>query len=78
MQDQLATLLTIRVLLLENPEVDSLWELSKVLNSASLTPAQCAISFRTMTLIREQNIDADAAAQLIVDTYKNVRNLKLH
>src|SRR4029079_18860300 len=59
-------------------EADALRELAKVLNSAGLTPAQCAIGFRTMTLLREQNTDADAAAQLIVDIYKNVKNLKLH
>ena len=66
------------VLLLENLKLMHSGELAKVLNSAGLTPAQCAIGFRTMTLLREQNIDADAAAQLIVDIYKNVKNLKLH
>jgi len=54
---------------LGKPEADALRELAKVLNSAGLTPAQCAIGFRTMTLLREQNTDADAAAQLIVDIY---------
>jgi len=57
---------------LGKPEADALRELAKVLNSAGLTPAQCAIGFRTMTLLREQNIDADAAAQLIVDIYIDI------
>ena len=33
---------------------------SKSNEYAGLTPAQCAIGFRTMRLLNEQNIDADA------------------
>jgi hypothetical protein len=62
---------------LGKPEADALRELAKVLNSAGLTPAQCAIGFRTMTLLREQNIDADAAAQLIVDIYKKCKEFEI-
>jgi hypothetical protein len=76
-QEQLATLLIIGVLLLENLKLMHSGELAKVLNSAGLTPAQCAIGFRTMTLLREQNIDADAAAQLIVDIYKKCKEFEI-
>jgi predicted RNase H-like nuclease (RuvC/YqgF family) len=62
---------------LGKPEADALRELAKVLNSAGLTPAQCAIGFRTKTLLREQNIDADAAAQLIVDIYKKCKEFEI-
>src|SRR3954451_14592393 len=62
---------------LGKPEADALRELAKVLNSAGLTPAQCAIGFRTMTLLREQNIDADASAQLIGDTYKKCKEFEV-
>jgi uncharacterized protein YbcC (UPF0753/DUF2309 family) len=75
-QEQLATLLIIGVLLLENLKLMHS-ELAKVLNSAGLTPAQCAIGFRTMTLLREQNIHADAAAQLIVDIYKKCKEFEI-
>ena len=62
---------------LGKPEADALRELAKVLNSAGLTPAQCAIGFRTMTLLREQNVDADAAAQLIGDIYKKCKEFEV-
>ena len=62
---------------LGKPEADAFRELAKVLNSAGLTPAQCAIGFRTMTLLSEQNIDADAAAQLIGDTYKKCKEFEV-
>ena len=62
---------------LGKPEADAFRELAKVLNAAGLTPAQCAIGFRTMTLLSEQNLDADAAAQLIGDTYKKCKELEV-
>jgi hypothetical protein len=55
------------------PEAYEFRELAKTLNIAGLTPAQCAIGFRTMKLLSEQNIDADAAAQLIGDVYKKCK-----
>ena len=58
-------------------DADAFRELAKALNAAGLTPAQCAIGFRTMTLLNEQNIDADAAAQLIGDTYKKCKELEV-
>lgn len=42
-----------------------------------LPPAQCAIGFRTMTLLNEQNIDADAAAQLTGDIYKKCKEFEV-
>lgn len=57
--------------------MDALQELAKVLNCAGLTPAQCAIGFRTMALLREQNIDADASTQLIVDIYKKCKKFEV-
>ena len=58
-------------------DADAFRELAKALNAAGLTPAQCAIGLRTMTLLSEQNIDADAAAQLIGDTYKKCKELEV-
>jgi len=59
------------------PEAEAFRELAKAWNAADLTPAQCAIGFRTMTLLSEQNIDADAAAQLIIDTYKKCKEFEI-
>ena len=42
-----------------------------------LTPAQCAIGLRTMTLLSGQNMDADAATQLIGDTYKKCKQFEV-
>jgi hypothetical protein len=63
---------------LGKPEADAFRELAKSLNSAGLTPAQCAIGFRTMNMLNEQNIDAEAATKFIGDICKNARNSKLH
>jgi hypothetical protein len=62
---------------LGKPEADAFRELAKTLNVAGLTPAQCAIGFRTMTLLREQNIDADGSAQLIGDIYKKCKEFEI-
>ena len=62
---------------LGKPEADAFRELAKSLNIAGLTPAQCAIGFRTMKLLSEQNIDADAAAQFIGDTYKKCKEFEV-
>jgi hypothetical protein len=35
------------------PEADAFRELAKAVNAAGLTPAQCAIGLRTMTLLSE-------------------------
>ena len=40
-------------------EADAFRELAKALNTAGLTPAQCAIGFRTIKLVGGQNIDAE-------------------
>jgi hypothetical protein len=62
---------------LGKPDADAFRELAKALNAAGLSPAQCAIGFRTRTLLNEQNIDADAAAQLIGDIYKKCKELEV-
>ena len=62
---------------LGKPEADAFRELAKALNIASITPAQCAIGFRTMTLLSEQNIDEDVAAQLIIETYKKCKEFEV-
>ena len=59
------------------PEADAFRELAKALNTAGLTVAQCAIGFRTMTLLDKQNINADAATQLIVETYKKCKEFEV-
>ena len=50
---------------LGKPEADALRELAKSLNIIGLTPAQCAIGFRTMKLLSAQGIVAEAAADFI-------------
>jgi len=62
---------------LGKPEADAFRELAKTLNVAGITPAQCAIGFRTMTLLSEQNIDEDVAAQLIIETYKKCKEFEI-
>jgi hypothetical protein len=52
-------------------------ELAKSLKNAGLTQAQCAIGFRTMNLLNEQNIDAEAATQFIGDTYKKCKEFEI-
>ena len=47
------------------------------MNNAGLTPAQCAIGFRTMNLLSGQNIDAEAASQFIGDTYKKCKEFEV-
>src|SRR5690242_15608323 len=49
------------------PESDAIRELAKAMNAAGITPAECAIGFRTIKLVSGQNIDAEAATQLIMD-----------
>jgi hypothetical protein len=63
---------------LGKPEADAFRELAKALNIASITPAQCAIGFRTMTLLSKQNIDEDVAAQLIIETYKKCKEFEVN
>ena len=62
---------------LGKPEADAFRELAKALNIAGLTPTQCAIGFRTMKLLSEQNIDSDAAAQLIGDSFKKCKEFEV-
>jgi hypothetical protein len=62
---------------LGKPEADAFRELAKTLTIAGITPAQCAIGFRTMTLLSEQNIDEDVAAQLIIETYKKCKEFEI-
>jgi hypothetical protein len=62
---------------LGKPEADTFRELAKTLTIAGITPAQCAIGFRTMTLLSEQNIDEDVAAQLIIETYKKCKEFEI-
>jgi hypothetical protein len=59
------------------PEADAFRELAKSMNNAGLTPAQCAIGFRTMNLLSGQNIDAEAASQFIGDTYKKSKEFEV-
>ena len=56
------------------PESGAIRELAKAMNTASLTPAQCAIGFRTMKLVSGQNIDAEAATQLIGEIYNKCKD----
>ena len=58
-------------------EADALRELAKLLKTAGLSPAQCAIGFRAMKILSEQGIDGEIAERLISDTYKKCKNLGL-
>jgi len=55
-------------------EADTFRELAKAMNTAGLTPAQCAIGFRTIKLVSGQNIDSEAATQLIGDIYNKCKD----
>jgi len=44
------------------------------MNTAGLTPAQCAIGFRTIKLLSGQNIDAEAATQFIMNIYNKCKD----
>jgi len=55
-------------------EADAFRELAKAMNTAGLTPAQCAIGFRTIKLLSGQNIDPEAATQLIGDIYNKCKD----
>jgi predicted RNase H-like nuclease (RuvC/YqgF family) len=56
-------------------EADALRELAKLLKIAGLSPAQCAVGFRTMKTLSEQGIDGETAEHFISDTYKKCNNL---
>jgi hypothetical protein len=56
-------------------EADALRDLAKSLKIAGLSPAQCAIGFRTMKILSEQGIDRETAEYFISDTYKKCENL---
>jgi hypothetical protein len=55
-------------------EADTFRELAKAMKTAGLTPAQCAIGFRTIKLVSGQNIDPEAATQLIGDIYNKCKD----
>jgi hypothetical protein len=56
-------------------EADALRELAKSLKIAGLSPAQCAIGFRTMKILSEQGIDRETAEHFISDIYKKCERL---
>jgi hypothetical protein len=57
-------------------EADALRELAKSLKIAGLSPAQCAIGFRTMKILSEHGIeDGETAEHFISDTYKKCEKL---
>ena len=55
-------------------ETDALRELAKSLKIAELSPAQCAIGFRTMKILSEYGIDGETAEHFISDTYKKCKD----
>ena len=55
-------------------ETDALRELAKSLKIAELSPAQCAIGFRTMKILSEHGIDGETAEHFISDTYKKCKD----
>jgi hypothetical protein len=54
-------------------EIYALRELAKSLKIAELSPAQCAIGFRTMKILSEHCIDEETAEHFISDTYKKCK-----
>jgi len=56
-------------------EADALRELGKSLKTAHLSPAQCAIGFRTMKVLSDQGLDGETAEHIISDTYKKCSSL---
>jgi len=57
-------------------EADALRELAKSLKIAGLSPAQCAVGFRTMKILSEHGIeDGETAEHFISDTYKKCEKL---
>jgi hypothetical protein len=56
-------------------EADALRELAKSLKIAGLSPAHCAIGFRTMKILSEHGINGEAAEHFISDIYKKCENL---
>ncbi len=62
---------------LGKPEADAFRELAKSLSNAGLTPTQCAIGFRTMNMLNEQNIDAERTTQFIGETYKKCKEFEV-
>ena len=55
-------------------ETYALRELVKSLKIAELSPAQCAIGFRTMKILSEHGIDGETAEHFISDTYKKCKD----
>jgi hypothetical protein len=55
-------------------EMDALRELAKLMKSEGLSPAQCAIGFRTMKIFTGQGIDGETAEHFISDTLKKCDN----
>jgi hypothetical protein len=56
-------------------EADAMRELGKSLKTAHLSPAQCAIGFRTMKVLSDQGIDGETAEHIISDTYNKCSSL---
>ena len=57
-------------------ETDALRELAKSLKIADLSPAQCAIGFRTMKILSEHGIDGEMLSILYLIHTKNARTLE--
>ncbi|MGH9911498.1 MAG: hypothetical protein ACRD4W_03550 [Nitrososphaeraceae archaeon] len=55
--------------------VQGLRELYGLLNREGLSPAQCAIGFRTMKVFSDQGVDAETAEHYISDLYKRCNSL---
>jgi hypothetical protein len=55
-------------------ETDALREWAKSLKIAELSPAQCAIGFRTTKILSEHGIDGETAEHFISDTYKKCKD----
>jgi hypothetical protein len=56
-------------------EADALREVGKSLKTAHLSPAQCAIGFRTMKVLTDQGLDGETAENIISDTYNKCSSL---
>ena len=55
-------------------ETDAHEGIGKIAQDCRLSPAQCAIGFRTMKILSEHGIDGETAEHFISDTYKKCKD----
>ena len=59
------------------PLADDLRELAVTLNKVGISAAQCALGFRTATIMLKMGVKEDSFESFIVDIYNRCNNLRL-